>query len=45
MRTAIPVSQGNLSLRFGCCDQFAVSDIDNEANKVITRKDATPHSE
>jgi Mrp family chromosome partitioning ATPase/predicted Fe-Mo cluster-binding NifX family protein len=42
MRIAIPLAQGKLSLHFGHCDQFAIFDIDDNLNKVIKRKDATP---
>ncbi|MBA7688785.1 Iron-sulfur cluster carrier protein [subsurface metagenome] len=42
MRIAIPLAQGKLSLHFGHCDQFAIFDIDDNLNKVINRKDATP---
>jgi len=42
MRIAIPLVQGKLSLHFGHCDQFAIFDIDDNINKVINRKDATP---
>jgi len=42
MRIAIPLAQGQLSLHFGHCDQFAIFDIDDNINKVINRKDETP---
>jgi len=42
MRIAIPLAQGELSLHFGHCDQFAIFDIDDNIKKVINRKDATP---
>jgi ATP-binding protein involved in chromosome partitioning len=42
MRIAVPLTQGKLSLHFGHCDQFAIVDIDDNINKVINRKDATP---
>jgi ATP-binding protein involved in chromosome partitioning len=42
MRIAIPLAQGKLSLHFGHCDQFAIFDIDDNLNKIISRKDATP---
>jgi len=42
MRIAIPLAQGKLSLHFGHCDQFAIFDIDDSANKVINSKVATP---
>ena len=42
MRIAIPLARGKLSLHFGHCDQFAIFDIDDNINKVINRKDATP---
>jgi Mrp family chromosome partitioning ATPase/predicted Fe-Mo cluster-binding NifX family protein len=41
MRIAIPLAQGQLSLHFGHCDQFAIFEIDD--NKTITsRQDETP---
>jgi len=42
MRIAVPLAQGQLSLHFGHCDQFAIFDIDDSINKVINRKDAVP---
>lgn len=42
MRLAVPLAQGKLSLHFGHCDQFAIFNIDDETNKVISREDATP---
>ena len=42
MRIAVPLAQGKLSLHFGHCDQFAIFDVDDNLNKVINRKDATP---
>ena len=42
MRIAIPLAQGNLSLHFGHCDEFAIFDIDDNTKKVISRKDETP---
>jgi len=42
MKIAIPLVQGELSLHFGHCDQFAIFDIDDDLKKVINRKDATP---
>ena len=34
MRIAIPVVQGKLSLHFGHCDQFAIVDVDSEAQRI-----------
>ncbi len=42
MKIAIPLAQGQLSLHFGHCDQFAIFDVDKDAGKVISRKDETP---
>jgi ATP-binding protein involved in chromosome partitioning len=42
MRIAVPLAQGKLSLHFGHCDQFAIFDIDDSVNKVISRNDVTP---
>jgi len=42
MRIAVPLVQGKLSLHFGHCDQFAIFDIDDNTEKIINRKDATP---
>jgi len=36
MRIAVPLSQGNVSLHFGHCDQFAVVDVDPQ-NKQISK--------
>ena len=40
MRIAIPLVQGQLSLHFGHCEQFAIIDIEN--SKIIGRNDETP---
>ena len=42
MRIAIPLVQGQLSLHFGHCDQFAIVDVDEDLKKVIERKDEAP---
>ena len=42
MRIAIPLVQGQLSLHFGHCDQFALIDVDVETKNIIERKDAAP---
>jgi ATP-binding protein involved in chromosome partitioning len=42
MRIAIPLVQGKLSLHFGHCDQFAIFEIDDGIEKVISRNDETP---
>ena len=42
MRIAIPLAQGNLSLHFGHCDQFAIFDVNDETKEITERKDATP---
>ena len=42
MRIAIPLTQGKLSLHFGHCDQFAIFEIDDDSEKVISRNDETP---
>lgn len=42
MRIAIPLVQGNLSLHFGHCDQFAFLDIDEESKEIVKRDDMTP---
>ena len=38
MRIAIPVANGQLSMHFGHCEQFALFDVD-EQEKAITRKE------
>ena len=46
MRIAIPVFQGKLSLHFGHCDQFALVDVDSEANRIVEiRMETTPSHE
>jgi Mrp family chromosome partitioning ATPase/predicted Fe-Mo cluster-binding NifX family protein len=42
MRIAIPLVQGNLSLHFGHCDQFAIFEIDHDGKRIISRNDETP---
>ncbi len=34
MRVAIPLAQGQLSLHFGHCDEFAIVDVDGEERRV-----------
>jgi ATP-binding protein involved in chromosome partitioning len=41
MRIAIPLAQGNLSMHFGHCDQFAIFEIDNNNKQIISRNDET----
>ena len=41
MKIAIPLVEGNLSMHFGHCDQFAVMDV-NEKGTVTNREDLTP---
>lgn len=46
MRIAIPVLQGKLSLHFGHCDQFALVDVDAEANRIVEiRMETAPSHE
>jgi len=40
MRIAVPLVQGQLSLHFGHCDQFAILDVDDK--EIVKREDATP---
>jgi predicted Fe-Mo cluster-binding NifX family protein len=42
MRIAIPLVQGQLSLHFGHCDQFAIFDIDEQQKQITQRNDITP---
>ena len=42
MRIAVPLAQGELSLHFGHCDQFAIFDVDENLKKLISRNDAAP---
>ncbi|MBN1126696.1 MAG: P-loop NTPase, partial [Sedimentisphaerales bacterium] len=42
MRIAIPLAQGNLSLHFGHCDQFAVFETNADNKTIVTRNDETP---
>ncbi len=42
MKVAIPLAQGQLSLHFGHCDQFAIFEVDEDGSVVESRKDATP---
>jgi Mrp family chromosome partitioning ATPase/predicted Fe-Mo cluster-binding NifX family protein len=42
MRIALPLSQGQLSLHFGHCDQFAIFDIDEDLKKPVRGDDITP---
>jgi ATP-binding protein involved in chromosome partitioning len=42
MRIAIPLVQGQLSLHFGHCDQFAIFKIDSNSKQIISRNDETP---
>jgi len=42
MRIAVPLAQGELSLHFGHCDQFAIFDVDENLKKLISRNDAIP---
>lgn len=42
MRIAIPLAQGNLSLHFGHCDEFAVFEIDDASNKILGQTRHTP---
>ncbi|MFC1509239.1 NifB/NifX family molybdenum-iron cluster-binding protein [Candidatus Omnitrophota bacterium] len=41
MKIAVPLVEGNLSMHFGHCDQFAVMDMD-EKGTVTNREDMTP---
>jgi ATP-binding protein involved in chromosome partitioning len=43
MRIAIPLAQGQLSLHFGHCDEFALVDVDSEERRVTgIQKQAAP---
>ena len=42
MRIAVPLVQGQLSLHFGHCDQFAILDVNDNSREIINRKDETP---
>lgn len=42
MRIAVPLVQGQLSLHFGHCDQFAIFDVDAENRRISGRSDQTP---
>jgi Mrp family chromosome partitioning ATPase/predicted Fe-Mo cluster-binding NifX family protein len=42
MKIAIPVTQGNLSLHFGHCEQFALFEVDSESKTIRDRQDLTP---
>ena len=42
MKIAIPLAQGQLSLHFGHCDQFAIFDIDDNLKEVTNRVDMAP---
>lgn len=42
MRIAIPVAGGRLAMHFGHCEQFALLDVDAEANKVTRTELLTP---
>lgn len=42
MRIAIPLVQGQLSLHFGHCDQFAIYEVDPESGRVLNRSDEAP---
>jgi predicted Fe-Mo cluster-binding NifX family protein len=42
MRIAIPLVQGQFSLHFGHCDEFAVVEVDIENKKVINTENVTP---
>jgi len=42
MRIAVPLAQGQLSLHFGHCDEFAIFETDSESKKIINRNDEAP---
>jgi Mrp family chromosome partitioning ATPase/predicted Fe-Mo cluster-binding NifX family protein len=42
MRIAVPLVQGNLSMHFGHCDQFAICEVDENSKQIISRNDETP---
>ncbi|MBN1786913.1 MAG: NifB/NifX family molybdenum-iron cluster-binding protein [Sedimentisphaerales bacterium] len=42
MRIAIPLVQGQFSLHFGHCDQFAVFEVSDETKKIISRNNEVP---
>jgi ATP-binding protein involved in chromosome partitioning len=46
MRIAIPLAQGQLSLHFGHCDEFALVDVDSQERRVtgIQRQVAPSHA-
>jgi ATP-binding protein involved in chromosome partitioning len=45
VRIAIPLAQGQLSLHFGHCEEFAIVDVDSEEKRIsgIHREAAPPH--
>jgi predicted Fe-Mo cluster-binding NifX family protein len=42
MRIAIPVSDGQLSMHFGHCEEFALIDVDMENKKIIEKNMLIP---
>ncbi len=44
MKIAIPLFQGQLSLHFGHCDQFAVFKISDDSHEILSRNTEVPPS-
>lgn len=42
LKIAIPLAEGKLCMHFGHCEQFAVLDVDQASEKIISRTDLVP---
>lgn len=42
MKIAVPLVEGNLSMHFGHCDEFALVEVDENAKSIISEEKLTP---